>query len=107
MPLDFEQTPIRTGDTERNITPDAIGGEVAFDLHKGTLEAEGDWELSRDRDAARQNLEDIFQTSQTKTPEYAVERMSERRGLLLAYVIRTRSNAVATGAINPEMQDRI
>jgi hypothetical protein len=101
MPLDFEATPLPVSETERNITPDAVNGEVAFDLHKTTLEHEGDWELSQDRATARQNLDDIFRASQERTPEYAAERDAETRAFRPRVLQSYRANAAATGYVNP------
>lgn len=106
MPLDFEQTPLHQGETVRNITPDALNGEVAIDLHQSTLEGGYDLELSQDRDAARAKLDSIFNNSEGQVAERMANQEHEQRRTLPIVLDAYRENAERTSYVNPDVWDK-
>lgn len=104
MPLDFEATPLQQSDPERNITPDAINGEVAVDLHMSELERPaGDWELEQEATDTRKDLAAIFAASEVHAPAREAERNAEIRAFRPKGLRAFRGNAVATGYLNPDI----
>jgi hypothetical protein len=105
MTLDFEPTPLQHSGAELSAPLKVTNTEGLLDVPHDIEGDDRDWELTRDRATAREELVNIFEGSQGRVEERKVDHENEQR-LALPIVLRAyRNNAQETNYVNPDMAD--